>query len=707
MMPHDFHFIRPLWLLALVPLLLLLWRLARSDAGGDVWRGLVDAHLLRQLLSDDTGRVRRLPLALLGLGWLLGVLALAGPTWQRLPQPVYQAQQYRVLALDLSPSMNATDMPPSRLAHARFELQDLLHRAREGQTALLAYGAEPYVVAPLTTDTATISAQVPSLNSDLLPVKGSRRTDLALEKAGELLSQAGAPDGEVILITDGLDHPAAADEAARKLRSQGYRVSVLGVGTAKGAPVALDNGGFLKDSSGAIVLPKLQQEVLRELAGVGGGQYVKAGLDDRDIEALIPSGPNRFARQADRQQTQSDQWREAGPWLLLLLLPLAALAFRRGWLGSLVLVVLVMPPPPAQAFAWQDLWLRPDQQAAQDFAAGHHEQAAQRFERTDWRAAAAYASGEYDQALQDLDGLNGPRTDYNKGNTLARLGKLEDAVKAYDQALTTNPNDEDARHNKALVQRLLEQQRQQQQQQQQSGQQGQQGQQDQSDQQNQSGQQNQQGQQNQSAKQNQQGQQNQSGQQGQDQQTGEQGQQKQAGAQEQQQKPGEQDQSKQNQPQSEGQARQQPKQQAGEQAQQSKPEESQQNQQTQQAQAGEEKSKQQQAQQAAAQAQQDKQSQELAKQQAEQQEARQAASAGKEQPATAKADKTQAEPSLSDLLGGNPNQGPMASNSPESNLNPEDRQAMEQMLRRVEDDPAGLLRQRFLLQHLRRTGQLP
>jgi len=654
MMPPDFHFIRPLWLLALLPLALLMWRLARSEAGGDVWRGLVDAHLLSRLLSDEGGRLRRLPLALLGLGWLLGVLALAGPTWERLPQPVYQAQQYRVLALDLSATMNANDMPPSRLAHARFELLDLLRKAKEGQTALLAYGTEPYVVAPLTTDTATIAAQVPSLNSDLLPIQGSRHTERVLVKAGELLQQAGAPDGEVILITDGLDHPKAADAAAVKLRAQGYRVSVLGVGTAKGAPVPLDNGGFLKDAGGAIVMPRLQQQALRELAGVGGGRYVKAGLDDRDIETLIPSNPSRIAAQDDRQHTSADQWREAGPWLLLLLLPLAALAFRRGWLGPLVLVLLVMPPPPAQAFAWQDLWLRPDQQAARDFAAGRQSEAAQRFERSDWRAAAAYASGAYDQALQSLDGLDGARADYNKGNTLARLGQLEDAVKAYEQALAADPNDADARHNKELVEKLLEQQKQQQQQR--AGQQDQQNQSDQQDQQNQSGQQ---------------GQQNQSGQQGQ-QQAGKQGQQQQAGAQDQQDRQpqsGEQDQ-----------------QQAGEQAQQ-----------TDQAEQKPERDQ-------AAQAQQSEESQ---TEQSGEQDAQAAAAQADSEPSQAEAEENPAEPGLSDLMGDKTAQGAMASASPESSLNPEDRQAMEQMLRRVEDDPGGLLRQRFLLQHLRRTGQLP
>jgi Ca-activated chloride channel family protein len=632
-MPPEFHFIRPLWLLALLPLILLLWRLLRSEPGGDVWRGLVDAHLLPQLLSDDDGgRTRRLPLTLLGLGWLLGVLALAGPTWERLPKPVYQAQQYRVLALDLSPTMNTLDLSPSRLAHARFELLDLLQRSREGLTALLAYGAEPYLVAPLTSDTETIAAQVTSLSTELLPVQGRKRTDLVLAQAGELLHQAGAPEGEVILITDGLDNQASAYEAVSALRKQGYRVSVLGVGTLKGALAPLPSGGFLKGDDGSVVRHKLQPEVLRELASAGAGHYVTAEPGDQDSEVLIPSDRNRLAGQAEPQDTRSDQWREAGPWLTLVLLPLAALAFRRGWLASLVLVALVMPPPPAQAFDWLDLWLSPDQQGAREFAAGRRAEAAQRFERPDWRAAAAYESGEYELALRSLEGLNGPRAAYNKGNTLARLGQLQEALDAYDQALAAAPDDEEARHNRQLVKRLLEQQ----QQEEQEGE-GEQEQSEQSDQQQQS-------------------------------------QSEQDGEQEQQPSGSE------NQEQSD----QQDAKQAGKQGQESDQEQDRQE--------GRDQS------QASDQSKTDRE---------ERNDKQDADKVAKNELADTRDKKRTGEPDRSDLLDGDSEQMALASGDSESDLDPEDYQAMEQMLRRVQDDPAGLLRQRFLLQHLRRSGQMP
>lgn len=317
MAPVEFHFLRPLWLWLLIPLAMLAWRLLRTCGDAQAWSKLVDPHLLPRLLVDGSGEVRRLPVALLSIAWLLLVLALAGPTMERLPQPVYQAQQFRVVALDLSPSMNATDLSPSRLVHARFEVLDLLRKTKDGQTALIAYGAEPYVVSPLTADTDTIAAQVPSLETSLLPVQGSRRTDLALDEAGDLLSQADAPDGEVILVTDGLDHPAAANEAARRLAAGGYRVSVLGVGTAKGAPVALADGGFAKDVEGAIRLPKLDRDALQSLATAGGGRYVTAGAGDRDIEALLPNPRTSASTGAKQAGIEADQWREEGPWLLL------------------------------------------------------------------------------------------------------------------------------------------------------------------------------------------------------------------------------------------------------------------------------------------------------------------------------------------------------------------------------------------------------
>ncbi|TCT19532.1 Ca-activated chloride channel family protein [Thiobaca trueperi] len=450
--------LRPLWLLALLPLALLLWALwRRSRSDASIWNRLVDPHLLPHLLVGETGSPRRWPLILLGVGWLLLVLALAGPVWERLPQPVFATTSQRVILLDLSPSLNAADLKPSRLARARFEILDLLRVSTEGQVALLAFSPEPFVVSPLTGDAKTIADQVPQLTTDLIPVPGPRRTDLALRFAGDLLERAGARNGELILVTDDAGNLAGALEMARALQSAGHRLSVLAVGTAKGAPVPAAGGGFVQDATGAIQIARLDPEPLRELARAGGGRYLEAEIGDGDTRILTAGGA--LGERIDQTELVADQWREEGPWLLLILLPLAALAFRRGWLVPVVALILVLPPTPGQAVGWSDLWQRPDQQAARDFAAGDTQAAAERFQDPAWQAAARYRSGDFQGALDALSGLQGAETDYNRGNALARLGRLDEAVKAYEQALQQDPNQADARHNLDLVRKTLEQKR--------------------------------------------------------------------------------------------------------------------------------------------------------------------------------------------------------------------------------------------------------
>jgi len=454
----DIHFLRPLWFLALLPLPWVLWRMAAGNAAAQAWRDLVDPHLLSQLLVPEDSRARRLPPLLFALGWLLAVTSLAGPVWQRLPQPLFQAQDHRVIVLDLSPDMDAQDLSPSRLARARFEVQDLLAAASEGQTALLAFGAEPFVVAPLTRDAATIAAQVPDLDTALLPTPGPKHTDLALELAGEMLRRSGHAGGDIILLSADPQPVEAVRSQVIKLHDQGYRTLILGLGTEKGAPIPLKDGGFVTDDRGAIRLSRLQPDLLQDLASAGGGRYVGLSADDRDTRALLPqAGTNLIAPELDKA-SQSDQWREEGPWLLLAVLPLAALAFRRGWLSPLLLVILFLPQPQVQALGWDDLWWRADQQGARALVAGDPRQAAGRFSRQDWRAAAEYESGDYAQALETLRDMSGAEAAYNRGNALARSGKLPEAIAEYDKALAEVPDHSDAQHNRDLLQRLLDQQ---------------------------------------------------------------------------------------------------------------------------------------------------------------------------------------------------------------------------------------------------------
>lgn len=446
----DFHFLRPLWLLAL-PLVALLpwwWRRAGASSGG--WKQVVDAHLLEFQLQR--GRRRRAPLLLAMLGATLALLALAGPAWREAPQPLQQREAPLAIVLEVSDSMRAADLPPQRLASARFALTDLLRTRSDGQFALVAYAGAAFTVAPVTDDGTTLLALLNALDPAQMPVGGADAAR-ALQHAADLLESAGFAHGDILLVADDAD--AAASAAAAQAHARGYRVSVLGIGTAAGAPVALPGGGFLKDASGAIVVPALQADALRAVAAAGAGRYATLVPGRKAIEALqlATAGSDRYQASEDARQAFVDD----GPWLVLLLLPIAALAFRRGWLGC-VLVLGLLPPPAAHALDWDALWQRDDQRAWDALQHGDAERAAALARDPALKGSALYRGGEMEQAIGAFAASAGADAHYNRGNALAGAQRFEEAIAAYDAALALEPQMEDALANRAAVEEWLRQQ---------------------------------------------------------------------------------------------------------------------------------------------------------------------------------------------------------------------------------------------------------
>ncbi len=470
-MLENLHFIQPLWLLALIPLSLLVWRAYGSGGGDNPWSRIVDARLLPLLMAGRTGNVNHTALWLVAAGWSIAVLALANPAWERKPLPVYQTTAARVVVLDLARSMNATDLKPSRLALARYKIEDVLALNNEGRTGLVVYAGDAFTVSPLTRDANTIRALLKVLEPGIMPAEGSR-ADLGLSKARELLRQAGASSGQVLLIADGVapDYLKASERAAARLKGDGYAVSVLGVGSEAGAPLTNARGELLRDQAGKIVDARIDTAALRSLARAGGGEYASITGNGEALQALLKVGQPLHAEATATTDAKTQGWKEQGPLLTILLLPLVALAFRRKWLlGVVLLAGIASPPQSAMASTWDDLWWRPDQQAASAFGAGDYARASKLATDTGRRGSALYKLGNYQGALDDFAQSKGADADYNRGNALAKLGRYQDAIAAYDQSLKASPSD-DARVNKAAVEALLKQQQQSQQQGSNSGQ---------------------------------------------------------------------------------------------------------------------------------------------------------------------------------------------------------------------------------------------
>ncbi len=456
----EFQWLRPEWLFALPVIVLLAVLLARGKLSAGNWLSVIDARLLPFVLSRDPGRGADYRWWLLGIGGVIAVVALAGPAWQRIEQPVFRTEQALVIALDLSRSMDAEDIAPSRLRRAKLKILGILERRSSGQTALLVYSANAFTVTPLTTDTDTVALLVNSLSTDIMPSRGSF-PEVAISKGQQLLEQASAGFGEVLLITDGGSSPAAA-AAARDLKSAGYTLSVLGVGTRDGAPIPRVSGGFVTDNRGRIAVPRLEASGLRSLAAAGGGRYALLSADDHDLNILLSGEISGVGAAAREDALATDRWREEGPWLLLLLLPLAALAFRRGWV--LVALIVVFPlPQPVYAASWSDLWLSKDQQAQRQLEAGNAADAAALFENQDWRSVAEYRAENYAASAAGFANTGDTRNLYNLGNAMALQGELDSAIDAYAQVLEVEPDNEDATYNLELVKGLKDQQDQQQQ----------------------------------------------------------------------------------------------------------------------------------------------------------------------------------------------------------------------------------------------------
>jgi len=453
------EFLRPAWLLVFPLGLAAAWLWWRPRIGLGPWRRAVDPELLEVLAAAAPASGSRVAATLAIIVLALVSAALAGPTWRMQPVALQQDAGARIVVLDLSPSMDAVDVPPSRLSRARAAVAALLAGAPGARLGLLVFGADAFSVAPLTTDPAVLVHLLAGATTRVLPRPGSR-PDLALGLARQMLEDSGVAGGEVILVGDSAGDGRTL-AAARALSRAGFPVSVLAVGTAHGGPVRVAEGAFSRTGAGEVVIVRAELEGLEQVARAGGGRFhllAAAGAVPRFERGPRAVGDSRAPASGAGGVRQDD-----GALFALLALPFAALLFRRGWLAGLAAFALALPAQESLAFDWPDLWRRPDQQAAQAFAQGRsgaETLLADKLEReSPWRALLLYRAGRYAEAEALFARQDTGDAHYNRGNALALSGALEAALDAYSAALARSPGMRDALHNRALVREALARQR--------------------------------------------------------------------------------------------------------------------------------------------------------------------------------------------------------------------------------------------------------
>lgn len=496
----NFHLMRPYFLLALLPVLIFYIYWLRRRASDDTWHQIIPSHLYNAMLIQTGKKNSKAVTHIAFWSAFVCVIALAGPSWEKLPQQVYQAQAGKVILMDMSMSLRATDIAPNRLSRAKFKALDLLEEVSEGETGVVAYAGDAFVVSPLTEDINNLKTLIPVLSPEIMPSQGSNAI-YGLEQAQALLKNAGYNEGQIYWITDGI----AFDEI-REIRDfaeqSAYTISALLVGTEAGAPILLDDGNMLKDRSGNIVVPSIKEHLLNQALGNTGSQYQMFTSDASDVRAMVQNIALSQQQQAEKvEQTKGDEYKDMGPFLALLLLPISLFAFRKGVLSSIAvlfacgaalthspLVVAQQSPSPTQEQSppeasipkvtladpnaapetWIDkVFKNNDQRGKIAFDNNDFDKAELLFDDPSWRATTAYKRGDYAQAAELYAGLDGAENKYNLGNALAKQGMLEQALSAYEQVLQVEPDHQNALQNKRIVESMLEQQQNQQQQNQQ------------------------------------------------------------------------------------------------------------------------------------------------------------------------------------------------------------------------------------------------
>ncbi|OQT81501.1 vWA domain-containing protein [Vibrio parahaemolyticus] len=445
----EFTFLNPYWLLGLIaiPFVLLINQKFRAKKSA-----LIAPHLAKMLGKTTQSKPY---FTIWGLAWAIACVALAGPSWQSNTRPSFELSQNRMLVLDMSRSMYASDIKPNRLTQTRYKALDLLPKWKEGATGLIAYAGDAYSLSPITTDASTLAGIIENLSPELMPFQGSN-LPAAIELALSQFSQAGANQGDIVVLADDLDD----SELARSLnlvKGKNIRVSVLAIGTANGAPIALPDGSLLKTTQGSTVVAKTHLKNLQTLANKTGGMFVPIQHNNRDVDSIAAytnnTGNNLAAKQ--NQEVKTDSRLNGGFWLLPLLLLPTVFLFRRGVIWVFVAALLPMTwTPGAQA----NPFLNADQQAANLYKQGEYEQAKNLFTDPSWQGAASYQTGDYEAAIKAFSNDPSQTGRYNLANSLAQNGQLEDAAEQYKKLLKENPDFEAAKKNLSVVEEKQQQQ---------------------------------------------------------------------------------------------------------------------------------------------------------------------------------------------------------------------------------------------------------
>lgn len=447
---NDIYFFRPLCFFLFIPLGILVFLFLRKGFKKSNWEHFCSPDLIPYILEKGSKNSLKCYLPLF-IALCLLIIAMTGPAFEKTKEPLLKTENGFVIALDLSPQMDAADIKPSRLQRAVYKIADLIKHEKEGHKALVVFSKAPYVVTPLTDDGKTILSMLGALQTEIMPEAG-HLLEPAIEKSALLLKQAGIEKGSIILFTAELSDKDK-EASIKTAKENGVAVFVLGVGKQEAVPIPKKEGGFLKNAKGSVMLTRLAEDNLKELATATGGLYQRLSSDDQDIEAFLYALKGSNGKTEDSLDSQRQKWHDAGYVFVLFALPLALFVFRRGFFYLLPLFVPFM----ADAADFDSLWKNRNQQAEELFHQGNYEEAEKLFEDPSWKACTDFRLGKYKESAEGFAKEDSVEALYNSATALAKEKLYQEALEGYKAALQKDPHHEDALYNKKIIEDFLKQ----------------------------------------------------------------------------------------------------------------------------------------------------------------------------------------------------------------------------------------------------------
>lgn len=467
----NFVKVQLLYLIWLMPLLFVLIMLGMQRRRRILSR-FSSHHGLRSIAPRVCERRRWIKSGLLLAAVSMLVVALAGPRYGYRWQEIERKGVDIILALDCSRSMLAKDILPSRVDRAKREVYDLLTLLRGDRIGLVAFAGTAFLQCPLTIDYDAFYLFLNALAPDFLPVGG---TDLAqaILTASDAFDKQAHTEKAIILITDG-ENTGSGDPlaAAQIARQSGIKIFSIGMGLTAGVPVPDLKGGFQKDRSGKIVLTRLDEALLQQVAADTGGAYVRSVAGDMDLDVIYRQEIRGKMEAVELNSGRKKIWQDRFQWPLLaaaiLLLVELLIPSARKLAVMAPLIIIFAFNPPALAGPWQE--------GMQAYREENYAQALQHFLQAQIDdpqnpqilynlGNAYYRLGEFNVAREHFQRAQATEQKhlkqqalYNAGNASYRNGMLQDAVRHYTDALKIDPEDRLARENLSFVKARLAQQ---------------------------------------------------------------------------------------------------------------------------------------------------------------------------------------------------------------------------------------------------------